>query len=56
MTLLGAVANVIVAEKSRDICQISFKDFLYYGLPSTILLFLIGFLVIYLYFVFIPLF
>lgn len=49
MTLLGAVANIIVAEKAREHYNISFKDFFIYGFPSTIIIFLIGFFIIYFY-------
>lgn len=36
LTLIGAVANIIVAEKARDQCEIGFFDFLKFGLPSTV--------------------
>ncbi|MCX8058294.1 MAG: SLC13 family permease [Spirochaetes bacterium] len=54
MTLLGAVANIIVAEKAKNEVQISFKEFFMYGFPSTLILFILGFFIIYLYWLVIP--
>ncbi|NJK32664.1 MAG: hypothetical protein HC927_09780, partial [Deltaproteobacteria bacterium] len=37
LTLLGSVANVIVAEKSREIGGLGFFDYLRVGLPLAVL-------------------
>ncbi len=36
LTLLGSVANLIVAEKAKDQCTLSFWEFLKVGVPTTI--------------------
>ncbi len=35
LTLLGSVANLIVAEKAKDSCNLSFLEFLKVGVPTT---------------------
>jgi len=42
LTIIGAIANIIVVERAREIYEISFKDFFKFGLPSTLLSFVIG--------------
>jgi Na+/H+ antiporter NhaD/arsenite permease-like protein len=42
LTILGAVANVIVVERARGICDISFGEFFRFGLVSTLINFVIG--------------
>ncbi len=37
LTLLGSVANLIVAEKARDNCNLSFMEFLKVGVPTTVI-------------------
>lgn len=49
LTIIGAVANVIVVEKSRDTCHIKFSDFIKFGIPSSLLCFLAGMLIITFY-------
>ncbi|KNF08338.1 Na+/H+ antiporter NhaD and like arsenite permease [Gottschalkia purinilytica] len=44
LTILGAIANVIVVERARGICNISFWDFFKFGLPCTLINFIIGML------------
>jgi Na+/H+ antiporter NhaD/arsenite permease-like protein len=51
LTLLGSVANIIVAESARDIGGIGFFDYLRVGLPLAVLTTLVG--VVWL-FVFLP--
>jgi Na+/H+ antiporter NhaD/arsenite permease-like protein len=46
LTIIGAVANVIVVEKSRDVCDIHFLDFIKFGIPSTVLNFIFGMVVL----------
>lgn len=46
MTIIGAVANVIVVEKARGICEIGFWDFVKFGVPSTIINFIVGMAII----------
>ena len=49
LTILGAVANIIVVERARGVCEVSFWDFLRFGLPSTALNFVVGMGVLTLY-------
>lgn len=42
LTLLGSVANIIVAETARDTYQIGFFEYLRFGVPSTLLVGAIG--------------
>ncbi|MGL4854482.1 MAG: SLC13 family permease [Lentisphaeria bacterium] len=42
LTLIGAVANVIVVQRVKKIREISFLDFLKFGLPSAIVCFMVG--------------
>jgi len=42
LTILGSVANVIVVERARGACDIGFGDFLRFGVPSTVLNFVVG--------------
>ena len=49
LTILGAVANIIVVERARDVCHIGFGDFLRFGLPSTVVNFIIGMTALTLY-------
>jgi len=37
LTILGAVANIIVVESARDHVEIGFWDYAKYGIPVTIL-------------------
>jgi Na+/H+ antiporter NhaD/arsenite permease-like protein len=47
-TLLGSVANIIVAERARDDYTLGFREYLRFGLPSTILVMAVGVSVIWL--------
>lgn len=47
-TLIGSVANIIVAERARDSYTLGFFEYLRFGLPSTILVMTAGVAVIYL--------
>jgi len=49
LTIIGAIANIIVVERAREIYEISFKDFFKFGLPSTILSFVIGMIILSMY-------
>ncbi len=49
LTLIGAIANLIVVERAKGICEISFMDFLRFGLPSTAANFCLGMGVLWLY-------
>ncbi|OHD17350.1 MAG: hypothetical protein A2087_07760 [Spirochaetes bacterium GWD1_61_31] len=49
LTLLGSVANVIVAEKARDVHEMGFFDFLKFGLPTTLVTTAIGLGILSLY-------
>ena len=49
LTILGAVANIIVIERARGVCEIGFWDFLRFGAPSTVLNFAVGMAVLTLY-------
>ena len=42
ITIIGSVANVIVVERSKESCIITFWDFFKLGLPSTVINFIIG--------------
>ncbi|KAN0019375.1 hypothetical protein ACTFIU_002583 [Dictyostelium citrinum] len=42
LTLVGSVANLIVAEKSKAYHEIGFLEYLKFGVPSTIIVILIG--------------
>lgn len=42
LTIIGAIANIIVVERAREVYNISFRDFFKFGLPSTLLSFVIG--------------
>lgn len=42
LTLLGSVANLIVAERAKEWYPITFREYLVVGCPSTLLLCLIG--------------
>lgn len=53
LTLVGSVANLIVAELAKDRCVIGFKDYAYYGVPTTILFLIIGTIVFYLFYFYI---
>ena len=50
LTILGAVANIIVIDRARGVCEVSFWDFLRFGVPSTGLNFVIGMGVLTLYY------
>lgn len=41
-TLIGSVANIIVAERARDHYTLGFREYLRFGLPSTILVLIAG--------------
>lgn len=49
LTIIGAVANVIVVEKAKGVCDIHFMDFIKFGLPSTALNFIFGMSILGLY-------
>ena len=49
LTLIGSVANIIVAEKSRDLHELGFFEFLRFSLPSTVLVTATGLLGLQLY-------
>jgi Na+/H+ antiporter NhaD/arsenite permease-like protein len=49
LTLLGSVANIIVAESARDIGGIGFVEYLKVGLPLAILTTLLGALWLYVF-------
>lgn len=49
LTILGAVANVIVVERARGTCDISFRDFFRFGLPSTLAIFTVGMAILWVY-------
>lgn len=42
LTLLGSVANLIVAERSKDVVPLSFGEYTRVGAPSTVLLTILG--------------
>jgi len=50
LTLLGSVANIIVAESSRDIGGIGFLEYLKVGLPLAVATTLIGVIWIFAFF------
>lgn len=41
-TLLGSVANIIVAERARDHYALGFMEYLWFGLVSTVLVMVAG--------------
>jgi len=47
LTLLGSVANIIVAERARDHYALSFLEYLRFGLPSTLVILAVGVGLIY---------
>ena len=49
LTLVGSVANLIVAQRAREECPLSALQFLKVGLPSTLLTTLAGVLILWLY-------
>jgi Na+/H+ antiporter NhaD/arsenite permease-like protein len=49
LTLIGSVANIIVAEKSRALHELGFFEFLRFSLPSTLLVTAMGLGVLQLY-------
>jgi Na+/H+ antiporter NhaD/arsenite permease-like protein len=49
LTLIGSVANIIVAEKSRSLHELGFFEFLRFSLPSTMLVTAMGLGVLQLY-------
>jgi len=49
LTLIGSVANIIVAEKSRSLHELGFFEFFRFSLPSTILITAMGLGVLQLY-------
>lgn len=49
LTILGAVANVIVVERARGTCDITFRDFLRFGLPSTAAILTVGMSILWIY-------
>ncbi len=42
LTIIGAIANIIVIDRTKNIREVSFMEFLKFGLPSTILCFIVG--------------
>lgn len=46
-TLLGSVANIIVAERARDHYELGFFEYLHFGLVSTILVLAVGVTMLY---------
>lgn len=46
LTLFGSVANLIVAEMSRDRCEMGFWEFAAFGIPSTLICIFLGTLVL----------
>ena len=49
LTMLGSVANLIVAQKAKKECLLSFWAFLKVGIPSTLLTTLAGVLLLWIY-------
>ncbi len=49
LTILGAVANVIVVERARGTCDITFRDFFRFGLPSTVAILTVGMSILWVY-------
>lgn len=49
LTLVGSVANLIVANGARGKCPLNFWTFMKVGVPSTVLTTLVGVLILYLY-------
>lgn len=46
LTIFGSVANMIVAETSRDECKMTFWGFARFGIPTTILSLILGVLIL----------
>ena len=46
-TILGSVANIIVAERARDHYTLGFFEYLRFGIVSTFMVLLVGVTVIY---------
>jgi Na+/H+ antiporter NhaD/arsenite permease-like protein len=47
LTLLGSVANIIVAERARDQYALGFLEYLRFGFPSTLIVLGVGVALIY---------
>jgi len=47
LTLIGSVANIIVAERARDQYTLGFFEYLRFGLPSTLIVLSVGVALIY---------
>jgi len=47
LTLLGSVANIIVAERARDQYTLGFVEYLRFGVPSTLIVLSVGVALIY---------
>lgn len=50
LTIIGSVANVIVVEKSREICEIGFRDYFRFGLVTTFVTLLSGMGILWIYY------
>jgi Na+/H+ antiporter NhaD/arsenite permease-like protein len=50
LTLLGSVANIIVAESARDVGGIGFLEYLRVGFPLAVITTLVGTLWLFLFF------
>jgi len=49
LTLIGAVANIIVVERAKEVKDITFMDFLKFGFPATVVSFIAGMIILSLY-------
>lgn len=49
LTIIGSVANVIVVEKSRGICEIGFWDYFRFGLLTTVVTLTLGMGILWIY-------
>lgn len=49
LTIIGSVANIIVVEKSRHVCEIGFWDYFRFGLPTTVITLICGMGALWLY-------
>lgn len=49
LTIIGSVANVIVVEKSREICEIGFWDYFRFGVLTTVVTFMLGMGILWIY-------
>jgi Na+/H+ antiporter NhaD/arsenite permease-like protein len=49
LTMIGSVANLIVAQRARSECPLSFWAFLRVGIPSTMLTTVAGVLILWVY-------